>query len=110
MEFADVVPEEIPSGLAVMQDIQHCIDFVPGLSIPNKLAYRMNPKEHEELQRQVTKLLEKVFDEGEYHQIRMRLGDEWKTVFKTCDGLYESIFMTFGLTNASSTFMRLMNQ
>ncbi|GJS91965.1 RNA-directed DNA polymerase [Tanacetum coccineum] len=33
--------------------------FVSGSSIPNKPAYRMNPKEYEELQRQVTKLLEK---------------------------------------------------
>ncbi|GKB65751.1 reverse transcriptase domain-containing protein, partial [Tanacetum coccineum] len=30
-----------------------------GLSIPNKPAYRMNPKEYEELQRQLTELLEK---------------------------------------------------
>ncbi|GJW43911.1 reverse transcriptase domain-containing protein [Tanacetum coccineum] len=48
-EFKDVVPEELPPGLPPMREIQHCIDLVPGAVIPHKAAYRMNPKEHDEL-------------------------------------------------------------
>ncbi|KAK1601949.1 hypothetical protein QYE76_027054 [Lolium multiflorum] len=104
-EFQDVFPDELPHGLPPLRGIEHRIDLIPGAPLPNRAAYRTNPEDTKEIQRQIQDLLAK----GGYHQIRMAIGDEWKTAFKTKLGLYEWLVMPFGLSNAPSTFMRLMN-
>ncbi|CAA7017842.1 unnamed protein product [Microthlaspi erraticum] len=58
-DFSDVFPEDSPPGLPPVRGIEHQIDFVPGSTLPNRPAYRTNPVETKELQRQVDELMEK---------------------------------------------------
>src|SRR4051812_27713261 len=44
-----------------------------------------------------------------YHQLKIRPQDVPKTAFVTRYGLYEFLAMSFGLTNAPTYFMNLMN-
>ncbi|XP_016733014.1 uncharacterized protein [Gossypium hirsutum] len=60
-DFQDVFSEETPSGLPPLRGIEHQIDFVSGVIIPNRPAYRANPEETKELQRQVNELMEKGY-------------------------------------------------
>ncbi|XP_062177060.1 uncharacterized protein LOC133881996 [Alnus glutinosa] len=60
-EFSDLMPKDFPPGLPPIRDIQHQIDLIPGSILPNRLAYRLSPKEAEELQRQVVELLERGY-------------------------------------------------
>ncbi|XP_056854326.1 uncharacterized protein LOC130503781, partial [Raphanus sativus] len=55
-DYGDVFPEESPSGLPPLRGIEHQIDLVPGASLPNRPAYRTNPDETKELQRQGIKV------------------------------------------------------
>ncbi len=45
----------------------------------------------------------------EYYQIQIVKGDEEKSVYHTRYGFYKFLVMSFGFTNAPSTFCTLMN-
>jgi hypothetical protein len=47
---------------------------------------------------------------SEYHQLKIRECDILKTTFISRYGLYEYTVMSFGLTNAPTYFMYLMNK
>ena len=52
-DFSNLWPRELPNQLPSLLDVQHVIDLIPSASLPNLPAYRMNPREHAELKRQV---------------------------------------------------------
>ena len=58
-EFEDVFPSELPNELSPIRGIEHQMDFLLGSSLPNRAAYKANPNETKELQRQVDELLAK---------------------------------------------------
>uniref|UniRef100_A0A2N9I939 Reverse transcriptase domain-containing protein n=1 Tax=Fagus sylvatica TaxID=28930 RepID=A0A2N9I939_FAGSY len=60
-EFEDVFPKEMPNELPPIRGIEHQIDFVPGATIPNRLALPGARKETKELQRQVEDLMSKGY-------------------------------------------------
>jgi hypothetical protein len=131
-EYSDVFPTEIHPGLPPIRGIEHQIDLIPRATLQTELLIEpttsmcvdcrainnITIRYHHPIPRLDDMLDElsgsiifsKVDLRSGYHQIRMKLGDEWKTSFKTKFGLYEWLVMPFGLTNAPSSFMRLMNE
>ncbi|RDY13239.1 hypothetical protein CR513_01870, partial [Mucuna pruriens] len=59
-EFQDVFPKDVPHGLPPLRGIQHHIDLTT-TTLPNMIAYRTNPEKAKEIQKQVSKLIEKAW-------------------------------------------------
>jgi len=60
-DFCDVFPADLPPGLPPVRGIEHHLDLLPGTTLPNKPAYRCNPMETKELQRQVEERIDRRY-------------------------------------------------
>lgn len=62
-EFSDIFPSDLPSKLPPKRTVNHDIDLSPGSSPPSRPPYRLSKPLMDELQAQLTSLLDKGFIE-----------------------------------------------
>ncbi|XP_075486281.1 uncharacterized protein LOC142525880 [Primulina tabacum] len=112
-DFPDVFADDVP-GLPPDREVEFVIDVVLGTAPISKAPYRMAPTEMKELKNQLQDLLDKGFIRPSSSPweapLKVREDDITKTAFRTRYDHYEFLVMSFGLTNAPSVFMDLMNR
>eukprot|EP00253_Pinus_taeda_P003615 PITA_03615 len=129
-EYEDIFTS--PTGVPLHSQVKHSIDLTPGAPLPNGPIYQRSVLENDEIKRQIQELLQKghicpssspcgspivlgakyfskIDLKSGYHQVPIEPSDVWKPAFKAKEGLFQWLVMTFGLTNAPATFMRLMD-
>ena len=93
-----------PSG-----GLRFCVDYHRLNEINRKDSYPI-PLIDETLRTiAAAKYISKVDVISVFHRIRVKDGDEWKTAFNICFGLYEWLVTPFKLTGTLGTFQRYIN-
>jgi len=98
------VPKPNGKGLRLCVDYRHLNDHTKKDKTPLPIM--------DELSRKVRDAdwITQIDMKAGFHLIRMALGHEKFTAFRTRFGLYEYMVMPFGLTNAPATFQREINR
>jgi hypothetical protein len=87
-----------------------CVDYRSMNEVNVKNKYPLHRIEDLFDQMKGAGVFSKIDLRSEYYQLRIRESDIPKTAFRTRYGLYEYTVMSFGLTNAPTYFMYLMNK
>jgi hypothetical protein len=91
------------------ESLRLCIDYLPLNAVTIKNKYHLPRIDVHFYQLVGAKVFSKTDLRSGYHQIKIRASDIPKTAFSTRYRLYEYLVMSFGLTNAPTYFMYLMN-
>jgi hypothetical protein len=87
-----------------------CVDYRSINDVAVKNKYPLPHIEDLFDQMRGARVFSKIDLRSRYHQMKIRPSDIPKTTFSTRYGLYEFTVMSFGLTNAPTYFMNMMNK
>jgi hypothetical protein len=115
MDKGFICPSSLPWGCPALfvkkkdQSLRLCVDYRPLNVIIIKNKYPLPRIDILFDQLADAKVFSKVDLHSDYHKIKIRPKDISKTAFSTRYRLYEYLVMLFGLTNAPTHFMYLVN-
>ncbi|MBW0535883.1 hypothetical protein O181_075598 [Austropuccinia psidii MF-1] len=87
-----------------------CVDYCKFNAVTRKNKYPVPPMNQLPTVFNGSSVFSNIDVRGAYNLLRIKEGDEDLTCFRNKYGSYEYFFMTFGLTNALSSFQNLFNE